>query len=119
MSEYITIISKEAITRGIAWPTLIIAAISLLVVIIGGFISLKIDDDLKIFFISFYISIIGVLLTIACGWVCDAFFPVETGRYKYSGTIDENTPIVEFIEFKESYDNVECKDGIWYWEDKQ
>lgn len=54
-----------------------------------------------------------------CMFVCNIFFPVETGRYKYEGTLDPEMTIVEFEEFQQQYSNVRFEDGVWKWEDKE
>ena len=116
--EHVTIISQEAITRGLWWPPVIIGVIAILNIVVFTIIgNIKRDID---------ICITGLLITLALSlvmsismFVCKIFLPVETGRYKYEGTLDPDMTIVEFEEFQQQYDNVRFEDGVWKWEDKK
>lgn len=115
--DHINIITQEAITQGLAWPSLVIDfvgiffAISALLVLI--FEPRDWEKHAKILIIH---AAITIPLMILSGLICNTFFPVETGHYKYTGTFDDDMTILEFVKFQEAYTNIEYKDGIWYWE---
>ena len=120
--EHINIISQEAITRGLEWPPIVIGIIGILFVLYAFILLFKFRNDVDKatkhcvnLFTHAFVCI--VLLVIAEG-VCTLFFPVETGRYKYEGTLDPDMTIVEFEEFQQQYSNVRFEDGVWKWEDK-
>lgn len=118
MIDHITIITKEAITRGLAWPPVVIGAvcITIMCVQLVRFGITKNADVLFNWMIS--ITFIGIPVLFTSMAVCSIFFPVETGRYKYSGILDSDMSTVEFEEFNQTYSNIVFKDGVWYWEDK-
>ena len=117
--EHINIITKEAITRGLEWPPLIPAiagiafALSILVVLI---VCPKRVYGICINLMLHAFACLSLML-ITMG-ICTAFFPVETGRYKYTATLDPEMTIVEFEKFQQSYNNIQCENGVWYFEDK-
>ena len=116
--EHVTIISQEAITRGLWWPPVIIGVVALLLLIvftIVGIIKHRVNICLKGDIVAFALFLVMMI----CMGVCNIFFPVETGRYKYEGILDPEMTIVEFEEFQQQYDNVRFEDGIWKWEDKE
>lgn len=121
--EHVNIISQETITEGLKWPPVIFAFIGLLFcfaafgyLIFHKYIKGDYLDRVAKLLMHAMACIVLMMLTMG---ICSIFFPVETGRYKYSGTLDDDMTIVEFKEFQETYTNIEYKDGIWYWEDKE
>ena len=118
--EYINIISQEAITRPLQWPVHLIGtigilfAVSILVVLgVKPYRMFDIAENL------IYHTVVCVLLMFITMMVCSIFFPVETDRYRYEGTLDPDMTTVEFAEFQETYTNITFKDGVWYFEDKE
>ena len=121
--ENVTIISQEAITQPLFWPTIVVGCISI-AFCIAGLVWTIIGEAKRIYV---YDHCINLLVHAACMIpvlfvtmaACSICFPVETGRCKYEGTLDPNMTIVEFEEFFQQYDNVRFEDGLWKWEDKQ
>lgn len=64
----------------------------------------------------FFVWIAECLLYVAAMWLVSTVFAVPTGRYRYTAELSENVSLVEFYE---KYTNIECKDGIWFFEDKE
>lgn len=121
--EHITIISQEAITSGLWWPPLIPATIGILFFMSSFFILAFCRNCLKrAYDVSMKLMLHAIVcfgLFIITAEICNFFFPVETGRYKYEGTLDPNMTIVEFEEFHQQYSNVRFEDGVWKWEEKE
>lgn len=118
--EHISIITKEAITRGLMWPPLIPGVISVLFtlsVLVVLFVKPKDMYDRCIRLLVH--GVVCMLLMLVTMGICTAFFPEETGRYKYTATLDPEMTIVEFEEFQNSYNNIRCEDGVWHFEDKE
>ena len=118
--EHVTIISQEAITRGLWWPPLIPAIIGILFalsIFVILFICPKKVYDICVKLMLHAIVCLGLFMVMT--GICNFFFPVETGRYKYEGTLDPEMTIVEFEEFQQHYSNVRFEDGVWKWEDKE
>lgn len=123
MTEYINIITQEAITRPLMWPSVLVGCIAIGFVIaglvwttIGSIRRIDVDKHCANCFAHIVILIPALFVTMA---ICSIWFPVETDRYKYEGTLDPNMTIVEFEEFNQQYDNVRFEDGVWKWEDKK
>ena len=115
--EHVTIISQEAITRGLEWPPAAIACIAILI-LITCFILALIKTDMNVAVKGILITMILIPIMLITALICRAFFPVETGRYKYEGTLDPDMTIVEFEEFQQQYKDVRFEDSVWKWEDK-
>jgi hypothetical protein len=116
MSEYINIISKEAITKPLQWPPVIIgvlAILGLIGVLIWATLTRNMSEPITLVLL-YGIGLCGlVLLLITCA-VCSIFFRVPTGNYEYTATIDKNNiTVAEYEEFIEKYDPT-IKDGIYY-----
>lgn len=118
MSEYINIISQEAVTAVPTWLAMLGAVIATLVVV-STFIYWAIVKDCIATFK--YLCAAGVFaIVFATAWACitSMFFSVPTGRYRYGATIDkDNITVTQYEEFIEEYNPI-IKDGIYYWEDK-
>lgn len=118
--EHVTIISQEVITRGLWQPPLIPAIIGMLFAVSIFFVLFfcpKRVYDISMKLMLHAIVCIGLFMITTT--ICNIFFPVETGRYKYKGTLDTEMTIVEFEEFQQKYSNVRFEDGVWKWEDKE
>ena len=114
MSEYINIISKEAVTAVPIWIALAGGSVSILL-ILSTFVYWAIVKDA--FKAAKYLGIVGVIaLILAIVWTCIScvFFSKPTGKYNYEATIDKNNiTVAEYEEFIEKY-NPTIKDGIYY-----
>ena len=122
MMEHINIITQEAITKPVVWPVVVVLCIAIAFTI-GGFVWLIIGQVKRTYVDDHSINILVhaacmIPITLITMAICSIWFPVETGRYKYEGTLDPNMTIVEFEEFSQQYDNVRFEDVVWKWEDK-
>ena len=123
MIEHVNIITQEAITQPLRWPAIVVGCIGI-VFAIACLVSSMIGEIEKIYVFdrcikllihaTFMIPILFITMAI-----CEIWFPVETGRYKYEGTLDPDMTIVEFEEFSQQYEDVRFEDGVWKWEDKE
>ena len=116
--EHVIIISQEAITRGLWWPPVVVGILAILIMISFYIISV-VKKDLEIAVKGFLVTLCMMLVMMLTMFVCAVFFPVETGRYKYEGTLDPDMTIVEFEEFQQQYSNVRFEESVWKWEDKE
>jgi hypothetical protein len=114
MSEYINIISQEAITEPVQWPAVVVGSLTIVALLSVIFIakgSFKATAHL--------IDIVGasgVSLLILTSIICCIFFKVPTGQYKYEATINKDKiTLSQYEEFIEKY-NPTVKDGIYYFE---
>ena len=122
--DHVNIISQEAITTGLLWPVLVVGAVALFFILWSLILCVKeinkghmyITDDKPIRLLSYGFACVPIMFFTIL--ICTIFFPVETGRYKYEGTLDPDMTIVEFEEFQQQYSNVRFEDGVWKWEDK-
>ena len=116
--EHVTIISQEAITRGLMWPPVVVGILAILI-LISFYVTSLVKKDFEIVVKGFLVTMCMIPIMMLTMFVCNVFFPVETGRYKYEGTLDPDMTIVEFEEFQQQYSNVRFEDGVWKWEDKE
>lgn len=119
MMEHINIISKEAITEGLKWPPVVVGIIGILfclAIFVVLIIKPKDVHDRCIRLMLHSLACLGLMLVTML--ICTIFFPVETGKYKYAGTLDDEMSIKEYKEFEATYTNIRYEDGFWYWEDK-
>ena len=121
MIEHVTVISQEAITKPLLWPVIVVASVGALFAIAA---SVAITNDHTTIADKRPINLLVhasacVPLMFLTMLICALWFPVETGQYKYEGTLDPDMTIVEFEEFSQQYANVRFEDGLWKWEDKQ
>ena len=100
--EYVNIITQEAITKPLVWPVVVVSciavafAVAALVITCVRYNRIEIYYDTLINLLIHSVCMIPIMfLTMA---VCSSFPRVETGRYKYEGTLDPNMTIVEFEE---------------------
>ena len=118
--EHVTIISQEAITQGLFWPTLIVGVVGILFVSIAMlYLIIKPKNMHARIIYLFYHAVVCMGLMLITSAICSWFFPVETGRYRYEGTLDLDMTIVEFEEFQQQYSNVRFENDVWKWEDKE
>lgn len=114
MSEYIIIISKEAVTAVPTWIALTGGSVSILLVL-STFIYWKViknpDKVVK------YLGIVGSIAIILCfAWACISamFFGEPTGSYNYKATIDkDNITVAEYEQFIKEY-RPDIKDDVYY-----
>ena len=116
--EHVTIISKEAITAA-NFKLCLVGLLCCIAIILSTFIYLYISKDTKK---SLKYSNIACAAALILGfiWVIitACFFQVPTGRYRYEAIIDkENMTIAEYEEFRDSYNHITHKNGIYYFED--
>ena len=116
--EHVTIISQEAITRGLWWPPVVVGILAI-VILISFYVTSLIKKDFEIVVKGFLVTICFMPVMMLTMHICNLFFPVETDRYRYEGTLDPDMTIVEFEEFQQQYSNVRFEDGVWKWEDKE
>lgn len=114
MSEYINIISKEAVTAVPTWIALLGGSVSILLVLSTFIYWTVVKDPFKVIK---YLGIVGTIaLIIAITWMCVScmFFSQPTGQYNYKATIDkDNITVTEYEQFiKEYYPDI--KDDIYY-----
>lgn len=117
--EYINIISKEAITRALAWPVVLVGCLAIAAIVIAMIwaIITKRMDRIETGILFGKIGGIGIGALVITMVICSIFFQVPTGRYKYKATIDKDKITVsEYEEFIEEYNPI-ITDGIYYWED--
>ena len=94
--EYITIISKTEILDVPNWMTCIAGGIGIALVL-STFVYWAIVKDISK--VCRYLNIVGsISLGILIIWIIasNSFLRVPTGRYKYVGTIDDGTTIIEW-----------------------
>lgn len=114
MSEYINIISKEAVTAVPTWIALLGGSICILL-ILSTFVYWAIVKDIdKVFG---YLGTVGCIAIILCiAWMCIScmFFSEPTGRYNYKATINkDNITVKEYEQFMKEY-HPNIKDDVYY-----
>ena len=118
MSDHINIITQEAITQGLLWPVIAAGCVLILFILVSLIYFLIKHNERYMCNALVYGTFIGIPLLLVTMLICGTFFPVETGKYKYSGTLSDEMSVAEFGEFNETFTNIRYEDGIWYWEDK-
>lgn len=110
------IITKEIITEFNSLPAEIVclSAITVMAVIM---IHLYVKKDAA-FAAEAVAKVIAVALPIifVCVLLGATIFRTTTDRYEYTAKLNET---VSAVELYENYTNVEYRDGIWYFEDKE
>lgn len=117
--EHVNILTQEPIMQALAWPPVVIGIIGVLITLFSMFYFALYKKDPDKTMKGYKVALLTLPLMLLATWICDSFFPVETGRYKYSGTLDDNMTIVEYKKFQDTYINIRYVDDIWYWEDKE
>ena len=114
MSEYINIISKEAITAVPTWISFSGGIVPILIILSTFVYRTIVKDPFKV---AKYLSIVSVIATIiAVAWMCIScmFFSEPTGQYNYKATIDkDNITVTEYEQFIKEY-HPDIKDDIYY-----
>ena len=114
MSEYINILSKEAVTTVPTWIAFAGGSISILLVLSTFIYWAVVKDPHKV---SGYLGTVGSIAIIwSIAWMCIScmFFSEPTGRYNYKATIDkDNITVTEYEQFIKEYDP-EIKDDVYY-----
>lgn len=121
--EHVNIITKEAITRGLSWPPIVIGCIGILFCLwVFAYLifhkHIKGDYMERVIKLLVHAFAILPIMLISMG-ICTVFFHVETGRYEYTATLDHEMTITEFEEFQSTYDDIKFEDGVWYFKDKE
>ena len=114
MSDYINIISKEAVTAVPTW----LAAIGLIIAILAvlsTFVYWRFVKDLTR--VCKYLGTVGSIAAVfTVAWMCIScmFFSEPTGQYNHKATIDkDNITVTEYEQFiKEYHPNI--KDDVYY-----
>ena len=116
--DHINIISKEAITTGVAWPVVLVGSI-IIIALIGSLVDLAISKKAeRTIKFSSTVGTIGIVVMLITQIITSIFFKVPTGRYRYEATIDrEQMTVAEYEEFMNAYSHSKCKNGIYYFED--
>lgn len=114
MSEYINIISKEAVTSVPTWIAFLGGSVSILLVLSTFIYWAVIKDPDKV---AKYLLIVGVVaIIIALAWHCVSclFFSEPTGQYTYEVTVDKDSiTVTEYEQFIKEY-HPDIKDNIYY-----
>lgn len=122
MTEHVNIIKQTAITESLDWPVILVGVIVIFIVLSTMLWMCKSNNanasDIAIRILSI-VAPIGIAAIVCTTLIASVFFQVPTGRYAYEGTFDSSMSINEFEEFWEAHDNIEFRDGIWTWEDKE
>ena len=114
MSEYINIVSKEAITAVPTWIALLGSTVCTLLVLSTFIYWTVIKDPNKVFTYLGTVGSIAIILSIA--WMCIScvFFKEPTGQYNYKATIDKNNITVsKYEQFIKEY-HPDIKDDVYY-----
>lgn len=114
MSEYINIISKEAVTTVPIWIALLGGSVSILLILSSFVYWAIVKDPNKVIK---YIGVVGpIAIILAVAWMCIScmFFSEPTGQYNYKATIDkDNITVTQYEQFiKEYHPNI--NDDVYY-----
>ena len=116
--EHVNIISQEAITAVPTWLAALGAGICIAIVASTYIYMAIIKDHDRIFRYLGHAAAFSLAFFVAWCIITSAFFSVPTGRYRYQAIIDkENMTIAEYEEFRDSYNHITHKNGIYYFED--
>ena len=113
MSEYINIISKEAVTAPPTWIIFVGGIVPILHILSTLVYWAVVKNPFKA---AKYLGIVSSIAAIVIIWMCIscAFLSEPTGKYKYIATIDkDNMTVSEYEQFREEYDP-DIKDGLYY-----
>ena len=119
MNEFISIISKDAVT---AVPTgiALIGGIVPILLVVSTFVYWAIVKDA--FKAAKYLGIVGsIALILSIAWMCIScmFFSQPTGEYHYKVTIDKDKiTVAQYEEFISQY-HPDIADGIYYFTAKE
>lgn len=114
MSEYINIISKEAVTAVPTWIAFVGGIVPILLVLSTFVYWAVVKNSFKV---AKYLGIVGVIaIIIAIAWMCVSclFFSEPTGQYRYEVTIDKDSiTVTEYEQFIKEY-HPDIKDDVYY-----
>ena len=110
MSEYINIISKEAVTAVPTWIALLGGSVCILLVLSTFIYWAIIKDPHKV---MGYLGTVGsIAIILMC--ICCMFFSQPTGQYNYKATIDkDNITVTQYEQFINEY-SPQIKDNVYY-----
>lgn len=114
MSEYVNILSKEAVTGVPTWIALLGGSVAILLVLSTFVYWAVVKDPFKV---TKYIGIVGaiaIIITILWSCISCIFFSEPTGRYNYKATIDKDSiTVTEYEKFINDY-HPNIKDDVYY-----
>ena len=114
MSEYINIISKEAVTAVPTWIAFAGGIVPILIILSTFVYRTIVKDPFKV---AKYLSIVSVIaIIIAVAWMCIScvLFSESTGQYNYKATIDkDNITVTQYEQFINEY-SPQIKDNVYY-----
>ena len=114
MSEYINIISKEAVTAVPTWIAFDGGIVPILIILSTFVYRTIVKDPFKV---AKYLNIVSVIaIIIAVAWMCIScvLFSESTGQYNYKATIDkDNITVTEYEQFINEY-SPQIKDNVYY-----
>lgn len=115
--EYINIISKEEIFKPYPLPITVVGCLVIAAVLSSYIYWGIVKDPNKIIKYLSVVGSIGLSCFMIAIIICNTFFQIPTGRYRYEVTIDKDKiTVAQYEEFIEKY-NPTIKDGIYYWEE--
>ena len=114
MSEYISIISKEAVTSVPTWIAFAGGIVPILLILSTFVYWTVVKDPIKI---AKYVGTVGsIAVILSLAWMCIScmFFSETTGRYNYKATIDkDNITVTQYEQFINEY-SPQIKDNVYY-----
>lgn len=114
MSNYINIISKEAVTAVPTWIALVGGIVPILLVLSTFIYWAVVKEPFKVAKYLGVVGAIGIILSFAWTCISCTFFSEPTGRYNYIATIDkDNITVTEYEQFIKEY-HPDIKDDIYY-----
>ena len=114
MSDYINIISKEAVTAVPTWIALLGGSVCIFLILSTFIYWAVIKDPNKVMGYLGTVGSIAIILSIA--WMCIScmFFSEPTGQYNYKATIDKDSiTVTEYEQFIKEY-HPDIKDDVYY-----
>lgn len=122
--DHVNIISKEAITMIAPGASNILCILGFVMIIfligclIYSFRRNKKMSNEQLLKVILYTGSIGLCVLFSLGCIFGIFFRVPSGRYRYEATIDEEQmTVAEYNEFMKAYNHLQCKKGVYYYED--
>jgi hypothetical protein len=115
--DYINIISKEAIEAPPDW-CIAVGFVACIIIVSSGLVWAIKDKFVSLLpvMISGFIAIVVEFALVICFM---QFCSVPTGRYRYEATIDkDNISVTEYEEFLKTY-KPEIKENIYCWESEE
>ena len=111
--DFISIISKEAITSPPDWCFYITLVISICIVLIS--LPIMIKQKFTSFVPALICGAIAIVVVLVLAVSFSRFCSVPTGKYRYEATIDKDrVTVTEYEEFIKTYKPA-INDGIYSW----